>query len=72
MHIDDLEARVRGLEARVAKLEAQLRGSTPKPQPKRAEVPDRPPVSEPQVDLGQDLAAEIGRNFTEAASKLEW
>jgi hypothetical protein len=88
MTLDDLEAIVRGQEARLAALEKQLRCSgdslnsvvqplaehRPLEQPKAAapDLPVEPPAYKP--DLGEDPAALIGREFAKATGpdNLEW
>jgi hypothetical protein len=68
MTLVDLEAIVRGLEARVAKLEAQLR--SPAKQQAKASAAELPsPVIEPALTLegGQDdQAGQIGRQFVKS------
>jgi hypothetical protein len=68
--LEDLQDTLLALMARVEELECQLRGTEHVLQANLPEVPDQPPAIEPE--LGEDQDAQIGRQFVQATTNMEW
>jgi hypothetical protein len=64
MNIEDIEHRVAAIEKRLHQPE-QPKAAAPEP-------PAEPPVLTPVLDPGEDLASQIGKQFAQATTNMEW